>query len=82
MKSLAVGAADVAIYGPAQGLKRRASKLWILKRRVFNFCVRITRLRGHSNEKNKDSVMLSGKSLRNPPVITENEDFDKAKSGS
>ena len=41
-KSLAVGVACKAIYGPAPGLEGRLSVIWVLNRWVFNFYVRST----------------------------------------
>ena len=43
-KSLAVGVACMAIYGPAAGLKVRPFELRVLNRQVFKFCVGSTPL--------------------------------------
>ena len=43
-KSLAVGVACMAIYGPAPGFKGRTIGLWVLNTWVFNFCIHSTLL--------------------------------------
>ena len=46
-KSLAVGVACVAIFGPVPGSTGRTFEFWVLNKWVFNFCVRSIPLEGN-----------------------------------
>ena len=52
-KSLAVGVASMAIYGPALCVKGRTFELWVLNSWVFNFFYHSTPLRGGGGRSEK-----------------------------